>query len=437
MISHTTQYTTAVKTPVKTVRTKFYVHNNNDDTDTPIFEGNENSINMSSLGSFVGSGAKKITAKIVGNQVAYLSQLIKVDLQVKTDAIDWQIANLGIFTAYTVEYNIDSNISTIELYDPLYMFSVTPYNIDSDLFPLTVQQLAENIASLSGLTLDPNFSSLPNASSSIPVDLWATIQNTSYRDVINEIAQTTGTTAISPDGMLLFNKFETASEGLSEPNIKKVKLGQKWGNVNSLSLSRQPQNDNILLRDEVDAAANGIFEIVITNNQIMDNDRETYIQPLYDELVTVTPYINYYNAEISTEGHGYYEVGDVVIVTLDGIEYPIFITEVALTVDGGIQETIKSIIPTDPSVSGVTAGGILKTLYNTEIKVDKQGNDITSVVSQQQIYQDYVNTNFTQIYQDIDDIELSVQDGGGINQIQNSVGYSLDDDGNLNFWAVS
>jgi hypothetical protein len=437
MIAHTEAYSTAVTTPVKTVRAKFYLHNNSTGTNSPIFETNENSISLSSIGSYIGSGAKKITAKIVGNQTDYLSDLIKIDLQVKTDSIDWQTVNLGVFTAYTVEYNMESDITTLELYDPMYMLSITPYTVDNDLFPLTVSQLAALIASSGGITLDPDFDDLPNSDVVIPIDLWDTIQNTSYRDVINEIAQTTGTTAISPDGVLLFRKFGVSGEGITEPNIKKVKLGQKWGNVNSISLSRQPQNDNILLRDEEDAATNGIFEVVITNNQIMDSDRATYIQPIYNELVTDTPFINYYNAEITTEGHGYYEVGDVIVVNLGGDDYPILITEVALTVDGGITETIKSVIPTDPSVNNTTSGGILKTLYNTEIQVDKQGNDITSIVSQQNIYQDFVNTNFTEIYQDIDDITLSVQNGGGVNQIKNSVGYSLDTDGNLNLWAVS
>lgn len=441
MISHTTEYGTIVKTPVKTVRAKFYLHDNSAGTNTPIFQGNEQSISLSAIGSYIGSGAKKITAKIVGNQVSYLSQLMMVELQAKTDG-DWESINLGYYTAYTIEYNVESNISTIELYDPMYMFSVTPYSLDDNLFPMTVSTLAATIATSGGMTLDPDFDDLPNADHIIPVNLWATINNITYRDVVTEIAQATGTTAISPDGVLMFNKYEEVSETISEPNILKVKLGDKWGNVNSVSLSRMPQNDNILVRNQTNADANGIYEIVIINNQIMDNDRETMIVPLatefgVDDHGLLTPYINYYNAEITTEGHGYYEIGDVINVSIGDDTYPILVTEVALTVDGGIREVIKSVIPTDPSVNKTTSGGILKTIWNTEIKVDKQENDITSIVSQQQVYQDYVNNNFTQIYQDIDEISLSIQDGGGVNQIKNSVGYSLDDDGDLNFWAVS
>lgn len=436
MITHTTEYKNIIQSPVKTVRVKFYTHDSSLDTYTPVFEGNELSIDLTSLGSFNNSGAKLIKAKVYGNQSAHLNDTIRVDLQAKTDGA-YETISLGNYTAYSIEYDIDSNMSSIDFYDQMYMFSVTPYALDNDLFPCTVSVLASTIASLGGMTLDTGFDDLPNADHVIDVNLWETIQNTSYRDVVNEIAQITGTTAITQSNQLTFRAFSVASESITESNLVKFKLGQKWGNVNSVTLSRQPQNDNILLRDDADSDINGIFEVVIVNNQIADDDRQTMIIPLYDYLVTETPYINYYNCELVTEGHGWYQVGDVITANLGGIDYQLFITEVSLSIDGGIKETIKSIIPTDPSVNSTTAGGIIKTLYNTEIKVDKQNNVITSVVEQQQTYQDYVNENFTRIDQDIDDITISVQDGGGVNQIKNSVGYSTDNDDLLNFWEYS
>lgn len=433
MISHTSAYKDIITAPVKTVRVKFYIHDNSNDSDTPIWEDDANAISSTALGQFNNSGAQKISAKIVGNQINQLNQLLRVDMEAKTDS-DWEGITLGYYTVYQVAYDVDSNISTIDLYDPMYMLSLAPYALPDNTFPCTVTELAETLATFGALDLDPDFASLPNADFTIMVNLWATIQNTTYRDVVNEIAQATGTTAITSGKTLAFKTYTVAEEGLSEPNLIKFQLGQKWGNVNSVTLSRQPQNDNILLRDEDDAALNGVFEVEIDNNQIMDNNRETMIQPLYDYFVGDTPYLNYYNATLITEGHGWYEVGDVIIATLNGEEYPILITEVDLTIDGGITETIKSIIPTNPSVNNTTSGGILKTLWDTEIKVDKQGNTITSIVSQQQIFQDYVNDNFTQIQQDIDNVTIAVQDGGGVNQIKNSVGYSLDNDHNLNFW---
>lgn len=440
MIAHTSDFTTVVTSPVKTVRVKFYLHDNTADTNTPVWVGDEQSISSVSSGQFNNSGAQKISAKIVGNKSSDLNALLKVDLQVRTDAIDWQTSTLGYFTVFQVAYDVDSNISTVDLYDPMFMLSTSPYALPDDTFPCTVADLAETLANFGALDLDPDFSSLPNQDHVINDNLWATIQNTTYRDVINEIAQTTGTTAVTSGLTLLFKTFGDSLETVTEKNLVSFQLGQKWGNVNSISLERQPQQDNILVRDVDDSTANGVFEIAVVNNQIMDDDRQDMIQPLatafgVSDDSSLTPFINYYNTTLTTEGHGYYEVGDIITANLSGIDYQVFITEVDLDVDGGISEVIKSVIPTDPSVNSTTAGGIIKTLYNTEIKVDKQNNTISSVVAQQATYENFVNENFTRIDQNIDNITLSVQDGGGVNQIKNSVGYSLDSDKNLNFWT--
>jgi hypothetical protein len=73
-----------------------------------------------------------------------------------------------------------------------------------------------------------------------------------------------------------------------------------------------------------------------------------------------------------------------------------------------------------------TAGGIIKTIYDTEIKVDKQENEITSIVSEQDVFATETQTNFTEIYQNITDIILSVQKSGGGNLLLNSVGFATD-----------
>jgi len=101
-----------------------------------------------------------------------------------------------------------------------------------------------------------------------------------------------------------------------------------------------------------------------------------------------------------------------------------FLSEVSLTLAGSVKETLTSVIPDIATINYQTAGGVLKTLYNTEIKVDKQANDITSVVSQQVVYEDQTQTNFTELYQNITDILLTIQQSGGGNILLNSVGFS-------------
>lgn len=179
-------------------------------------------------------------------------------------------------------------------------------------------------------------------------------------------------------------------------------------------------------------------EVQINNNQIMDDDRITLLPNLYPKLVG----IEWNEVQATTIGLGWHEVGDLIEFTQGDRTVVGFMSEVHLVFDGSIKETLKSEIPDVATINYQTAGGILKTVYNTEIKVDKQENEITSIVSQQDIYQEETLENFTQVYQDINNIALTVQKYGGGNLIRNSVGFATtqeqDDSSNLydkfSFW---
>jgi hypothetical protein len=71
----------------------------------------------------------------------------------------------------------------------------------------------------------------------------------------------------------------------------------------------------------------------------------------------------------------------------------------------------------------------MKTIYNTEIKVDKQNQTIESVISELTQLDEETQENFTQILQSITNVVTSVQNSGGSNLIKNSVGYFLGDNG--------
>lgn len=163
-------------------------------------------------------------------------------------------------------------------------------------------------------------------------------------------------------------------------------------------------------------------EVQINNNQIMDDDRQTLLPELYTQLVG----IEWNEVEAETVGLGWHEVGDVVEFTQGDKTVHGFIDEIKLTLSGSIKETLKSSIPDVATINYQTAGGILQTIYNTEIKVDKQENNITSIVSQQDVYATETQENFSQIYQDLENIALTIQKSGGGNLIENSVGFATE-----------
>ena len=176
---------------------------------------------------------------------------------------------------------------------------------------------------------------------------------------------------------------------------------------------------------------NGIVEVKLANNEILDDNREAMAQPILDAVKG----FYFYPFEATTEGHGWHEIGDRIAVTDGTNTWEVIITDIKLTIDGSLKEVIKGIAPDDTTTNYALAGGITKTIYNTEIKVDKQNQEITSVVSRQDSFESQTLENFSQITQNISSVVTTIQTTGGSNMLHNSVGYNIDTEGNLVNWT--
>ena len=72
-----------------------------------------------------------------------------------------------------------------------------------------------------------------------------------------------------------------------------VTFSQKYGPINSVVLSRSAGSDNVYLRDENSIRQNGLCEVKISDNQIMNfNDRDEYLPELFSKLNGVEYYLN-------------------------------------------------------------------------------------------------------------------------------------------------
>lgn len=163
-----------------------------------------------------------------------------------------------------------------------------------------------------------------------------------------------------------------------------------------------------------------IKEIQINNNEILDDDRQDLLPPLYNVLSG----IEWSEVKSDTVGLGWHEVGDVIRFTQGSVTVKAFLVEIHLTFAGSVRENLISIVPDLAAIDYASAGGITKTMYNTEIKVDKQNQEIISVVSRQDTLEGMVNENFTEINQDVDDVLITIQRAGGGNLLYNSVGFA-------------
>lgn len=470
------------------------------------------SVNIDSVGAFIGTSTKKATVKLIGIiDTASVDDIFQVRLGLYNNdpsASGFDYISEGFFFVEDIAYDYEAGSTTVTMYDHMWKAQNTSYTTSPTFstitYPITVENLAATMAAAINADFMSGFSSLPNASYNILADPYANISNVTLQNIIHEIAEATGTTARISDTTLEFVQYQVNSENLDSNTLKTLKIGKAYGPVNSVILGRVPQNDNVVLASaapkstsisnintttnlitvagnqltdgslvrilstvtypnplqpdtnyyvytggnantfslaytyadaiagtnliDITTAGTGTIslanlptqEIQINNNQIMDDARQTLLPPIYNELVG----IDWNEVKSDTIGLPWHEVGDVIQFTQGANTVKAFISEVHLTLAGSIKENLVSIIPDFTGINYQTAGGVIKTIYNTEIKVDKQENDITSIVSQQNTFEDQVTEDFTQLYQDIDNINLTIQKTGSGNLILNSVGYA-------------
>lgn len=217
------------------------------------------------------------------------------------------------------------------------------------------------------------------------------------RDIIAMIAADMGGIAfINSNNKVEFKKI-TIKNTLVENIFSTLIKDNKIGPINSVVLAREPQQDYINLKDDESIATYGKTEVKITNNWLVDDNREGAIQAIYDNLYG----IEFYCAMI--ESYQGFEVDPFDLVTISG--RPILITNINIKypniLDGkiGIEQLSKMEIQQN------IAKGLEKRVIDAEVKVDKIEGQISSVVQQ-------TSENSTQIAQqqiDINGMKTTVQ----------------------------
>ena len=117
-------------------------------------------------------------------------------------------------------------------------------------------------------------------------------------------------------------------------------LSQSWpvtaesfGPINSVVLSREPLNDYIDITDKESIAANGLTELKIANNPILDIDRHTSKIAIFNLINGFT----YVPVTVSTQGMMILEAGDIVPLQLkDGTYVDLYVLDHTLTYRGSM-----------------------------------------------------------------------------------------------------
>lgn len=391
---------------------------------------------IESRGNYFGAAISIGSFKLIGTDFDLVGSVVKITTQALVDPLNetYDDLVLGEFTINEQTVDLERGVSSFKFYNQMGVMATADYLAGDIEFPCTVASMAQQIADKFVIDLVTDMATLPNHDYIITEDLYEKINNTKYRDILSEIAGATASIClINSQNQLEFRPVSKIPiETWTYDNLKKIKYEDKYGPVNSVVLARTPQEDNTVDKDDVSITENGLTEVKLANNEILDDDRESLVTP----ILNAANGFYYYPFEATTEGHGWHEIGDRITATDGTNSWELVITSIKLEIGPGIKELIKGVAPDATQTDYARSGGIMKTIYNTEIKVDRQNQQIESIVGRQDEFEGELQDNFTQIIQDITNIVSSVQNSGGANLIRNSVGYSLDDQGLPNNWVV-
>ena len=303
----TNAFKTAMKAPIKMLRATVSTIEG-----TPeVFTSADNlvSFNVQAVGYYFGTVVEQAEVKLIGTNYDLLNLDINVSFDAQTASGTWDTCDYGLFRVIEQTVDLEKGMTTIKALDMMGIVARTEYSVGDFTFPMTVAELAGAIAFHFGLELTTDMTTLPNYNYTITEDLYSKINNITYRDILAEIAGATATIcAISSDdnSISFIPPQTTPGETWTYANLKKIKFEPKYGEVNAVVLARTPQEDNIVVRDEESIEANGLTEVKLANNEILDDDRQDLAQPILDAVDG----FYFYPFEATTEGHGWHECGD-------------------------------------------------------------------------------------------------------------------------------
>lgn len=338
---------------------------------------------------------------------------------------DYSYVEFGSYIITNVTKDEERHTILLECYD--YMIqSMIPYDLVLDYsVGVTVKAFLDAICDRLGWT--KGYTTFHN--SDVLIDEEKYTASDTFRDVLDEIAQVAGCMiGVNGSELQLIYPTETG-EVIDEENLKTLKIGKRYGPVNSVVLSRTPQEDNIYKKDADSIASYGLTEIRIENNQIIDSHREDFMDGICDALFG----LSFELYELDSFGIGYLSFGDIfALKTADGVEHRTLMLCDDMQITQGVSETSKLEEPEATNTDYTAASTTDKTLRKTILRVDKQDNKITALASRTDALEsglaDVAKKAELTISPEAVDIKIS-EAINGIDSIETSTGYTFNKDG--------
>lgn len=197
------------------------------------------------------------------------------------------------------EYNADTLSYSYICYDKM-LYSMKDYERLNITYPITIRNYINTICNKLGLTFANINDTFANYDKQIKLDLYDGYDYT-FRDILDELAQVTASTICINEitDELEIRYLNDTDEIIDEDYLKDVNvaISEKYGPINSIVLSRSAESDNVYLQDQDSVEQNGLCELKIIDNQIMnDNDRSEFLLDILNKLNGINYYINDYDS---------------------------------------------------------------------------------------------------------------------------------------------
>lgn len=301
---------------------------------------------------------------------------------------EFEYLDYGNYIVYTSEKKEDTASYEILCYDKM-LYAMKDYEELNITYPCTVREYINAIATKLGLRFASNNGIFPNYNTEIVGEFYLSINEETqeketmgytYRDVLDDLAEVTASViCINNNDELEVRDINNTNDTIDEEYLENtnVNFGEVFGPVNAVVLSRST-SDNIYRNDVASINANGLYEIKISDNQIMNqNNRDTFIQAIFDKLKGLT----YGICDFSSTGIMYYDLLDRFNVKVGNNTYSIVMFHNEQNITQGLEETIYAEKPETSETDYTKADKTDQKLNQTNLIVDKQNQKISALIT--------------------------------------------------------
>lgn len=300
--------------------------------------------------------------------------ILRYEFGLKVDD-EYEYIDFGEYIVKSVEKSEDTLSYKIVCYDQM-LFTMQEYKSLDIEYPTTVRNYIYELCNKIGLVFANEYDEFANYDKIIPSDLYKDLGYT-YRDVFDELAQVTASTICLNNNNDLEIRYITETNDVVDEEYFKdvnVTIGEKFGAVNTIVLSRAGNSDNIYYPSEL---PENPYEIRISENQIMNfDDRDTYLPAIYEKLNG----LEFYTNDFASTGICYYDLCDRYSVKIGENIYSCVMFNHELLITQGLEENIYTELPEQTETDYKKADKTDRKINQATLIVDKQNNLIQGVV---------------------------------------------------------